>query len=75
MVCSDGHADIAIGHAGAPGAVWFNAGDGRRFTDVRFGDGRGAVYGLALGDLNSDGFPSIAAAMSGAPNVVFFSVK
>lgn len=30
---------------------------------------------VSMGDLNGDGFPDIATARSGAPNVVFFSVK
>jgi hypothetical protein len=55
--------------------VFFNEGKGSTFQLVNFGDGKGAVYGLALGDLNKDGFPDIAAARSDAPNVVYFSGK
>ena len=39
---------------------------------VTFGDNKGAVYGLAIGDLDGDGSPDIAAARSDAPNVVYF---
>ena len=71
----DGHSDIVIGYLGAPGAVFFNRGDGKAFTEVRFGDGRGDAYGFALADLNGDGYRDIALARSGAPNVVYFSTK
>ena len=70
-----GHPDVVIGHAGAPGTVWFNDGSGRVFAPVAFDDGKGAVYGVAVGDVNGDGYPDIATARSDAPNVVFFSVK
>jgi hypothetical protein len=32
-------------------------------------------YGLALGDLNGDGYPDVVAARSEAPNVMYFSGK
>jgi FG-GAP repeat protein len=32
-----------------------------------------AVYGLALGDLNGDGYPDTVAACSDAPNAVYFN--
>jgi len=71
----DGHRDIVIGYLGAPGAVFFRHGDGKTFTEVRFGDGRGDAYGFALADLNGDGYCDIALARSGAPNVVYFSAN
>src|SRR5258705_6485748 len=52
----DGHPDIVIGYLGAPGAVFFNRGNGKDFTEVRFGDGKGDAYGFALADLNGDGY-------------------
>ena len=71
----DGHLDVVVGRAGAPGIVWFNAGPGQSFTRVDFGDGRGAVYGIAIGDLDGDGYPDIATARSDAPNVMYLSIK
>lgn len=69
----DGRVDIIIGHVEAPSTVYFNDGSGRRFTPVRFGDGKGTAYGFALGDLDGDGRPDIAVARSEAPNVVYFA--
>ena len=40
-----------------------------------FGDGKGSAYGFALGDINRDGWPDIALARSGAPNVLYLSGK
>ena len=71
----DGKADVVIGYVTAPGAVFFNDGSGRSFEQVRFGDGKGAVYGITLGDLNGDVYPDIVAARSDAPNVVCFNGK
>ncbi|MFM7749366.1 MAG: FG-GAP repeat protein [Opitutaceae bacterium] len=31
------------------------------------------MYGLAVGDLNGDGWPDIVAARSDAPNAIWFS--
>lgn len=71
----DGRLDVVIGYydAGPPPAVFFNDGSGAGFTRVAFGDGAGAVYGIATGDVNGDGFPDIATARSGAPNTLYFS--
>jgi len=69
----DGAVDIVVGYIEAPSAVYFNAGTGRRFTPVLFGDGAGSVYGFAIGDLDGDGRPDIAAARSEAPNMVYFA--
>ena len=71
----DGKADIVIGYAATPGSVFFNKGQGTDFQQVRFGDGVGAVYGIALGDLNNDQYPDIVVARSEAPNTVYFSSK
>jgi hypothetical protein len=71
----DGRLDVVIGRQEAVGSVLLNRGGGRmpRFTDIPWGDGKGSVYGLAVGDLDGDGWPDIAAARSEAPNGVWFS--
>jgi hypothetical protein len=46
---------------------------GRDFQPVPFGDGQGAVYGVALGDLDGDSYPDVAMGRSNAPNVVYLS--
>lgn len=73
----NGTVDIVVGHDNAVGAVHFNdgarAGSPLRFTAVPWNDGKGAVYGLAIGDLDGDGWPDIAAARSDAPNGIWFS--
>lgn len=71
----DGAPDLVVGYDRAPGAVFFNQNAGRalRFTSASWNDGKGAVYGLAIGDLDGDGWPDIAAARSDAPNGVWFN--
>ncbi|MFM7751938.1 MAG: FG-GAP repeat domain-containing protein, partial [Opitutaceae bacterium] len=71
----DGKPDLVVGRQEAPGSVFFNRGGARgfEFTEAAWGDGQGAVYGLAVGDLNGDGWPDIVAARSDAPNAVWFS--
>jgi hypothetical protein len=71
----DGRSDIVIGYIDGPSAAFFNDGTGQHFAEVRFGDGEGDAYGFAIGDVNGDGYPDIAMARSGAPNVLYLSVK
>ena len=52
--------------------MFFGAGKPRQFTRVNFGDNKGAVYGFAVADLDGDKQLDIAAARSGAPNMVYF---
>ena len=70
-----GALDIVVGNDRAPGLLLFNTAGGKRlpFTTARQNDGQGAVYAVAVGDLDGDGWPDIAAARSDAPNGVWFS--
>jgi hypothetical protein len=43
-----------------------------QFVTASWNDGKGAVYGVAIGDLDGDGWPDIAAARSDAPNGIWF---
>ena len=67
----DGDLDLAVGSREAPAVVLRNEGAAERFTPVPFGDGAGTVYGLAVGDVDGDGAPDIAAARSGAANLLY----
>ena len=71
----DGKLDVVVGNYEAPGSIFFQSGIGEKmaFQETHWGDGKGAVYGLAIGDLNGDGWPDIAAARSDAPNAVWFN--
>lgn len=71
----DGKPDLVVGRQQARGTVFMNdSSPGKfRFTEVAWGDGQGAVYGVALGDLDGDGWPDIVAARSDAPNGIWFN--
>ncbi len=71
----DGRPDVVVGRQAARGGVFFNLGGGRvpRFRDTPWNDGKGSVYGVAIGDLDGDGWPDIVAARSDAPNAVWFN--
>ena len=86
----DGDLDVVVANVGGRNAVYFNrsgGSDGGRgfgdaaggasaaaFREFRFGCEDCATYGVAVGDLNGDGFPEIVTANSGAPNGVFGNV-
>ena len=72
----DGKPDIVVGNSEAPGSIFFHrgiAGGIASFKEIAWNDGLGAVYGVAIGDLDGDGWPDIAAARSDAPNGIWFS--
>jgi hypothetical protein len=71
----DGKPDIVVGRQEARGSVFVNLGGGRvpRFRETPWNDGKGSVYGVAIGDLDGDGWPDIVAARSDAPNAVWFN--
>lgn len=73
----DGKPDIIAGNTGRPNAVFFNDGTGARFERVEFGEaGRDtATYGLAIADIDGDGYPDVAVARTGSPSGIFFSIR
>lgn len=70
---NDQSPDIVIGYGTDRGSVLFNDGTGRSYRHVRFGDADAAVYGLALGDIDGDGFKDIVAARNNSPTVVYLN--
>ena len=71
----DGKPDLVVGWQGARGSIFFNQSHANTlgFKEALWNDGKGSVYGLALGDLNGDGWPDIVAARSEAPSAIWFS--
>ena len=69
----DGHIDIVIGYINFKSVVLYNDGTGTHFTPIEFGgNNQGSVYGFAIGDFDKDGLSDIAAARSGAVNILYF---
>ena len=71
----DGLLDLVVGNDQLPGVILFNQANGRqlRFASAPWNDGLGSVYAIAIGDLDGDGWPDIAAARSDAVNALWFS--
>jgi hypothetical protein len=69
----DGKLDLVLGNDSTPSMTLMNRGDGRSFTTRRFGDGDGAVYGLAIDDVTGDGCPDIVAARSNARSILYIN--
>jgi hypothetical protein len=55
-----------VGYVQTPGSVFLNDGSGVNFREIRWNDGKGDVYGVAIGDLDGDGWPDIVSARSDA---------
>ena len=53
------------------GTILVNDGTGEAFAVHHFGDGQGAVYGLAVGDVDGDGAADVVAGRSDAPNTLY----
>ncbi len=71
----DGRLDIVAGNVEQANDVYFNLGAGGAFRKVPFGEAKAdlASYGLAIGDVNKDGYPDIAIARTGGPSGIFIS--
>ncbi len=67
--------DIVVGAAEGPGTIFFNTSRGAQisFASIRWNDGKGTVYGVAIGDLDGDTWPDLAVARSEAPNAIWFN--
>ena len=64
-----------MGNVAQQNAIFFNDGSGKKFKELRFGPETHRTYGVAVGDLNGDGYPEIITANSDGPNVVFVNRK
>jgi hypothetical protein len=64
-----------VGRQEARRSIFFNRGIGKelRFAEFPWNDGKGSVYGVAIGDIDGDGWPDIVAARSDAPNAIWFN--
>ena len=59
-----------MGNDSSQNAVFFNDGTGRKFVEVRFGGAEDRTYGIAVGDVNNDGYPDIGVANSDGMNTI-----
>ena len=69
----DERPEIIVWYVEAPGIVFVNDGTGKNYRQVPFGDGKGAIYGMAAADLDGDGLPDIVVTRSDAPSFVMLT--
>lgn len=69
----DGVSDVIVGYNEGKGSVFFGSGSGNDFFETDWNDGVGAVYGLAVGDFDRDGWPDIVSARSGGINAIWYN--
>lgn len=65
--------DLVVGWVEKPGSIFYGAGDGQRFREALWNDGRGSVYGIDFADFDGDGRLDIVTARSDAPNAIWFA--
>ncbi|MFT5049161.1 MAG: hypothetical protein ACI8QZ_000551 [Chlamydiales bacterium] len=67
----ESRAVAVVGHADQANGVFFNEYAGAEYREVRLDDPPGSSYGLAIGDLNEDGYTDIAVANSGVQSRIY----
>jgi hypothetical protein len=62
-----------VGYAEGGSRLFLNEGEGINYEASEFGDGKGSVYGMATGDINTDGRLDIVQARSDANNILLLN--
>lgn len=68
----DGDPDVLFGEVG-PNALYFNDGTGTSWVRLELEDDGETTYGVAVGDLDGDGYPDLGIANSGSLNRIFLN--